>query len=116
MAMTEALTSLGEWKCTSILRLAAASAITPPACAVAARLLAPSAARCDTRCVANRSAESCHYATGVARNAKLHRRKGQLTRDNGPADTLEVGCEEAANVQFCRLLTLLINSLMHSFS
>ena len=34
LPVTAALTSLGVWKCTSMPRLAAASAITPPACAV----------------------------------------------------------------------------------
>ena len=34
LPVTAAFTSLGVWKCTSMSRLAAASAITPPACAV----------------------------------------------------------------------------------
>ena len=34
LPVTAALTSVGVWKCTSMPRLAAASAITPPACAV----------------------------------------------------------------------------------
>src|SRR6185369_11605783 len=34
LPVTAALTSLGVWKCTSMSRLAAANAITPPACAV----------------------------------------------------------------------------------